>query len=314
MKRLTNEQILFKFRNIHGWKYDYDLSTYKNTHTKMKMFCKIHGEFWQTPDAHINSHCGCPICGRILASKNESKTYEEFVEKGNKIFKNKYKYVKDSFVNFSTKTKIICPIHGEFFVKPASHILGSGCNKCAQEIRNASRRLTVKEFIEKARKVHGDKYNYDLVKYKNNKTKVEIICPKHGSFFQTPHGHLSGKGCPYCKTWKTQEKIFNLLKSEFPNENWIWEYKAKWLNGQSIDICNERIKLAIEYNGEQHYMPVKRFGGKIGFDKTRKRDVIKKEKIRNNGYTLYVIPYYDYDTNKIINDIKNFLNYENSKV
>ena len=53
-------------------------------------------------------------------------------------------------------------------------------------------------FAEKAKKVHSDKYDYSLVEYKSAKTKVKIICNKHGVFEQTPSNHLSGKGCRFC--------------------------------------------------------------------------------------------------------------------
>lgn len=55
------------------------------------------------------------------------------------------------------------------------------------------------DFIEKARKVHGDKYDYSKVEYINNKTKVCIICPIHGEFWQTPSVHVNNKSnCPKC--------------------------------------------------------------------------------------------------------------------
>ena len=62
------------------------------------------------------------------------------------------------------------------------------------------KRLTTKEFIEKARKVHGDKYNYSKVEYKDSHTKVSIICPIHGEFSQTPNNHLNGQQCPFCSS------------------------------------------------------------------------------------------------------------------
>lgn len=61
-------------------------------------------------------------------------------------------------------------------------------------------KLTIEEFIKKAKSVHGDKYDYSKVVYKNHMTKVCIICPIHGEFWQTPNNHLSNHGCPYC--WK----------------------------------------------------------------------------------------------------------------
>jgi hypothetical protein len=60
------------------------------------------------------------------------------------------------------------------------------------------KRLTTKEFIEKAGKVHGDKYDYSKVEYVNSVTKVCIVCPIHGEFWQTPNKHLGGKGCYFC--------------------------------------------------------------------------------------------------------------------
>jgi len=63
-------------------------------------------------------------------------------------------------------------------------------------------KITSKEFIERAKRVHGDKYDYSKTEYVNAKTKVCIICPKHGEFWQLPHSHLSGSGCPICNRIK----------------------------------------------------------------------------------------------------------------
>ena len=60
------------------------------------------------------------------------------------------------------------------------------------------RKLTNKEFIEKSKKIHGNKYEYSLVNYISSKNKIKIICPKHGIFEQTPNSHLNGHGCQIC--------------------------------------------------------------------------------------------------------------------
>lgn len=60
------------------------------------------------------------------------------------------------------------------------------------------RKLTTAKFIEKANSTHDYQYRYDQVKYVDSKTKVLIGCPKHGSFYQQPNGHLLGQGCPLC--------------------------------------------------------------------------------------------------------------------
>ena len=62
-------------------------------------------------------------------------------------------------------------------------------------------------FIEKAKIVHGNKYDYSLIEYKNNYTKIKIICPIHGIFEQIPYAHTSNKsGCPKCGLEKSSKK------------------------------------------------------------------------------------------------------------
>lgn len=100
--------------------------------------------------------------------------------------------------------KVICPTHGLFEIKANNFLMGHGCPKCGrqtdavkQNYKNMT--MTLEEFIRRAREVHVDKYDYSKVEYKNNYTKVCIICPKHGEFYQTPSNHLEGRGCPYCR-------------------------------------------------------------------------------------------------------------------
>lgn len=171
--------------------------------------------------------------------------------------------------------------------------------------------MNTEEFIIKARMVHGDIYNYDKVKYVNKETPIIITCKTHGDFLQKPHNHINGCGCPFCKAWKSQQKIFEKLKETFPNEVWTWEYTTDWLNGQRIDIFNQRLKLAIEYNGKQHYEPVDFFGGKIEFEKRKILDNKKKDLLAEHNYTLYIIKYDEYDEASFLNDIKILIENEN---
>ena len=85
------------------------------------------------------------------------------------------------------------PEHGEFWQTPSAHLSGYGCSKCAGNYVP-----TTEEWIASARKVHGKKYDYSKVEYIDAKTKVTIICPEHGEFWQTPNSHLNGVSCPKC--------------------------------------------------------------------------------------------------------------------
>jgi hypothetical protein len=116
-----------------------------------------------------------------------------FIEKAIKIHGDKYDYSKVNYKNSSTKIIIICKIHGEFLQIPNKHLSKSGCIECGKK-----NKLTLEKFIEKAQKIHNDKYDYSKVNYINWKTNIIIICKIHGEFQQQPNSHLQGKGCNKC--------------------------------------------------------------------------------------------------------------------
>lgn len=120
-------------------------------------------------------------------------TKEEFITRANLLNNNKYSYDKVIYKNNYTKVIITCPIHGDFEQTPKNHLNGNQCPKCAlinRSLKNC--------FVEKANKVHGNKYDYSKAEYKTNKDKICIICPKHGEFWQNVQSHLRGYGCPIC--------------------------------------------------------------------------------------------------------------------
>jgi hypothetical protein len=126
------------------------------------------------------------------------RTKSEFIQSARKVHGDKYDYSLVDYVNNMTKVKIICPIHGEFEQKPVLHLSGRHCAECGREARAKSNTMTTEQFIEKSKKAHGDKYDYSQVNYVHNSVPVDIICPKHGLFRQTPIIHSTGHGCKKC--------------------------------------------------------------------------------------------------------------------
>ena len=183
---MTTEDFISRAIAVHGNKYDYSQVEYVNTLTKVTIICPIHGAFEQRPKVHLGG-CGCPYCG------SSSHTTETFINAARRVHGDKYDYSKVNFINGTTEVTIICPIHGEFQQKPSVHLNGSGCQKCAGNVK-----YTTETFIEAAKNVHGNKYDYSKVEYINSSTKVTIICPIHGEFQQLPSEHLQGKGCIHC--------------------------------------------------------------------------------------------------------------------
>lgn len=136
-------------------------------------------------------------------------TNDTFIEKAKKIHGDKYDYSKVNYVNKTTKVKIICPIHGEFEQRPDDHLhKQAGCPKCGRGV------YTQDAFIQKCRKIHGNKYDYSKTIYKSIKDKIIITCPEHGDFEQLTRAHLQGEGCFKCRL-KSQTKIFEKILERF---------------------------------------------------------------------------------------------------
>lgn len=168
--------------------------------------------------------------------KGVKHTTETFIKRAREIYGSMYDYSKVNYINAKTKVEIICPIHGPFWQRPNDHLSGYGCFTCGYEKLSNILRSTKEQFIEKARTIHRDMYDYSKVNYINNKTKVEIICPEHGSFYQNPETHIRGEGhgCPKCGS------IQNSLSSRLTLEEYI--KKAREIHGNRYDYSKVKYK------------------------------------------------------------------------
>lgn len=279
----TRESFINKSKQIHGNKYDYLKVEYKNNKTNVCIICPEHGEFWQTPSSHLQGH-GCQKC----IGTNLSNT-TEFIKKAQQIHNGKYDYSKIDYVNNKTKVCVICPEHGEFWQEPSEHLRGHGCPKCGYQ-KNTN---TIINFIQKARIVHSDKYDYSKVNYVNNRSQIEIICPIHGSFYQIPHVHLEGCGCPKCKSSHMESEIRNILIEN--KINFEEQKKFGWLGKQSLDFYLTDYNIAIECQGLQHFEPFDYFGSYETFKLAQERDKRKKLLCIENGINILYYANYDYE-------------------
>jgi very-short-patch-repair endonuclease len=242
---------------------------------------------------------GCPLCG--IKKRNECKklTTEEFIKRAIKIHGFLYNYSKTEYENYNTPLCIICSNHKkpyEFWQTPHSHLNGKGCPLC-----NGTKKLTREEFIKRAREIHGDKYDYSKVVYKNNFTKVCIIYNNHGKpyeFWQTPKDHLHGHGCFRYESSKGELKIVEFLTKNNINfdEQKTFE-KCKYKNKLRFDFYLPSYNLCIEFDGIQHFVPTdftsKSTNEEImkNFKLNQLRDQIKNEYCEKNGINLLRIRY-----------------------
>lgn len=259
------EELIEKANLIHNKKYTYDISTYTKKTNKMRIICPIHGEFWQSLQQHINKKQGCPICGkdkpkhRTKYSKRVSK--EEYLELVNNKFGNKYKYNLDQYKNLSSSISIECPEHGIFKQNAYYHLNSkSGCPKCSFKQLSESNMSCTTDFIEKACKIHGDKYDYSKVEYIDVKTKVCIICHEHGEFWQLPYNHLTGNGCPECGKQRTNNS------NKMTNEEFIQKaniiHNSKYKYADIYTSYKEKINIICPIHGVFSQTPDDHLQGK----------------------------------------------------
>jgi len=294
----TNEQFIKESKVIHKNKYDYSKIEYKNNNSKIKIICLLHGEFLMTPKNHLLGY-GCKIC-----TGNKKLDTFEFIQKSQKKHNNKYDYSKSVYVNAFTKLTIICPEHGEFKTTARNHYYkGYGCKKCGYS--NPHNRISNDEFLKKSKNIHGDKYDYSLVNYTEGKKTITIVCKKHGKFKQQASSHLNGHGCRKCGA-STGEKLINTILTN-NNIDFIHQQQFKdcinpITNGKlKFDFYIPDRNLCIEYDGMQHFAPVKYWGGNKTLEKTQYRDKIKNEYCLKNEISLLRIRYNE-NVEKVVNN------------
>lgn len=255
MKKITQDEFIKRANSCHNNKYDYSKVVYINSTTKVNIICPIHGEFLQTPSKHLIGH-GCPICGNKKAITERNRTQDEFLRMAENIHGTRYDYSKTLYKKNNKKVCIICHEkdkfgieHGEFWQEPHTHLNGSGCPKCSR-----NHKYTTQEWVERAKIIHSDKYIYDNVEYESWNKKICIICPEHGEFYQTPHHHLKGHGCPLCANQVISEKK-KLTQDEFIS-------KAKIIHSDKYDYskveyvdCKTKIKIICPTHGEFRQYP-----------------------------------------------------------
>jgi len=305
------EEFIKKATKIHGNKYDYSLVEYVNAEIKIKIVCPIHGVFYQSPHSHLKGY-GCQKCGIEKAKKvskknseNRRLTFDSFVKKANKKHDIKYNYYNIDIKKNKQRIKINCLIHGDFIQSVDSHLRGADCPKCSLQRRANILRKTKNQFIKESQIVHKNKYDYSLVNYITTHKRVEIVCPIHGSFFQTPNAHLKWSGCPKCNNSIGELKIRRHLE----NKNIEYELQKKFDNCKNsrklpFDFYLPKYNVCIEYDGIQHFDIVTYFGGRERLLQTQINDKIKTEFCKQNKISLLRIKYNE----KIENKLDYFLN------
>ena len=195
--RRGQDEFVEMARSVHGDRYGYEEADYRDSTTKVAIRCPEHGVFRQEPNSHLKGS-GCRTCASERIAALRRKDTQTFVREARAVHGDTYDYSFTEYRANDEKVAIECRLHGPFELAPSNHLNGQGCYDCGLERIRRARSKTREQFIEDARRVHGDRYGYERVVYEHSHMDVTIVCRAHAPFDQTPGGHLQGHGCPRC--------------------------------------------------------------------------------------------------------------------
>nr|QQV29491.1 hypothetical protein K-LCC10_0236 [Kaumoebavirus] len=299
-RKLTFEQWVEKARSIWGNEFTYDKSTYIDTQHDVRVTCsKGH-----TNDVRANKHTlgssgkrmaddhspqGCKDCNNKLV------TYDQFVVRATAIHGNHFLYDKETYIKSEARVKITCT-RCQHTWSPYGYCLlnktnPQGCPKCNKRLPQ-----TPDEIIKRSQEKHNNFYEYVRESIGASHDYMTIICPTHGDFQTQAVQHYNhGVGCPECKN-KTETKIRKMMEVLFPGHkfrlrrpDFLLGTKGKNLE---LDMYNDKLGIAVEYNGKQHYETVKVWdpkGNKL--EEQIARDEFKEKRCMEMGIGLIIIKY-----------------------
>lgn len=228
--KYTQKEVLDRFVEVHGNKYDYSQFSFQTLEGKSKVICKIHGPFSISAKHHWQRKQGCGLCaGRLLSLAERINQFKV-------VHGNKYDYSRFCTTRAEDKGVVICRLHGEFLISGRDHKQGKGCKQCGY-LKNTenSKRKGKQEFVKKAKLKHGNKFNYSDLNYFGDDIKTEFKCPIHGPFLQTPKSHLKSEtGCWDCGLEKRAKSHTNSTES--------FIIGARVVHGDTYDYSKSKYK------------------------------------------------------------------------
>lgn len=314
----NQSEIIEKFKKIHGDRYGYNNFEFKGIKIPSLITCHKHGDFLQSAQSHLRGS-NCKKCmyqgGRKLPFALDT---QKFKIKSAQVHNSFYDYSLSDYKTNKDKIKIICPVHGVFEQRPDRHMQGDGCIQCAGNYQ-----YTKEDFVNKCSPKHVFKFDYSKVVYVNNDSKVEIICPIHGSFSIIAKDHLRGIGCWNCSESKGEVAVLSYLTQKdikFCRQQRFSDCVGMGNRRLPFDFYVPNCNLLIEYDGPQHFLP-QQIGGVskekaiINFERCQRNDQIKTNYCLDNGMDLLRIPYTYFNkinetlTDKLINGINPVIDY-----
>lgn len=291
IRHFSHDEFCEKLKSINP--HIIPLEEYSNMKTPILFKCNTHNIKWATRPENVLNNCGCEKCFEDKYHRKINtppsmprKSHNDFVTELLSI--NNNLEVIGEYVNAQTKIKVRCKIDGHIWdAIPYNLLKGSGCPKCANNIQ-----LTQDVYEDRLKNINPNIIVLD--KYINNSTHLKHRCLLCGyEWSPVPATILLGYGCPNCVSSSGETFIINWLNKN--NINYIFQKRfddCRDINPLPFDFYLPDLNKCIEYDGKQHYEPIKTWGGQEELEYIRKHDEIKNKYCKENNITLLRIPYY----------------------
>lgn len=317
--RKTFDQVAKEVAQLSKGEYKV-LPPYKNSKTKMEFIHLTCGNHFKMKFNAFQQGQRCPICASKHRSKLRTMTNDEFVKRIESTWGNEYTLLSE-YVNSDTPIKVKHNKCGNIYMtRPADFIRGHGCLECSYVERapkiGVNQRTPLSEVKKSIKDILGDQYVV-LTKdsdYKGNRQHISIKHLTCGHVYKARYSDIQRghTGCPYCAklggSSNGESKILNILQKVYhlnSEDDFYYGYiipDLKYKNNLHFDFWLPKQRIAIEYDGRQHYIPINYFGGFEAFQQQQERDRLKDQYCKDNHITLIRIPY-TISTNKQINNI-----------
>lgn len=279
----TDEEFKRRVKELVGDDYTFQ-EIYVNSSTKLSVKHNKCGNMYGVIPNTFLRGSRCPYC----KVRKKKKSNEQFIKEVKERAGDDYTF-QEEYKGAQTKIKVRHNVCGfEFMITPSSFLNKAPCRRCSKTIKP-----TTAEFKKIVEKSGNGEYEV-LGKYINNLTKVKMKHKTCGYVYSViPSSFTSGTRCPRCISSRGEERIADYLdKKEI-----IYQREKMFLGtgGKRFDFYIEKINLCIEYDGEQHFKPVKHWGGEEALRKAQKSDLFKNEFCNENGIELIRIPYWDFE-------------------
>lgn len=282
-KKLTQKEFKDRIEKKYPGQFDLSKVIYKTNQTKVTVTCKKCGTTFDVrPMTLFVGKYGCRTCyeKNHMISSNKEEHQKDFVYKiKNKYGQNRFNYSKLDYTGPQSKIILICNKCGTEFSITAKELVRNGreLEPCPTCLHNRIS-LSTEEVIDRINKKFDNKYDTSEVKYVNARTPIILTCKDCGTKFSIiPNSIFYNKeslgGCPYCKQTWGEKTVTDYLKSRkllFISQKRIYSTERYFIVDFYLEHNNR--KYVIEYNGIQHYEPVKKFGGKLQYEKQKVRD------------------------------------------